>query len=374
MNRSLKIVFAGGGTAGHLYPAINLARVFERKDNCECLFFGTARGIEAAKIPELGYRLELLNVQGFHRRVSWQNFLFLFRLVASLLKSRKILKEFNPHLVIGTGGYVMGPVLKMAIRLGITTVLQEQNSYPGVTTRLLAQKADRVFTAYKETELYLNKGSKISLTGNPVVLMDSQKEKNEIVKMFGLKEGLKTILVFGGSQGAATINNALKNILEVKKLPHYVQILWQCGSSQYESYKKWLEKHPIKNIILKPFIDDMWSAYKIADFCVCRAGAMSLAELEMAKRPSILIPLKGSAGNHQHKNAVAMEKKGFSKLVEDNGFIAHTLYKSICHWLTKPEELEIIQKSMLNYSPEDAGEKIVAEIRKILAEKNVWPE
>ena len=154
---TLRIAFAGGGTAGHLYPAINLAHIFEGKWNCDFLFFGTNKGIEAKKIPELGYNLELLNVQGFHRRVSLKNVMFIFRLIGSLLKSRKILKKFKPHLVVGTGGYVMGPVLNMAMKLGITTVLQEQNSYPGVTTRLLAQKADKVFTAYKEAKEHLNK-------------------------------------------------------------------------------------------------------------------------------------------------------------------------------------------------------------------------
>ncbi len=374
MDAILKVAFAGGGTAGHLYPAINLAKVFEKKISSEFLFFGTKRGIEATKIPEIGYRLELLNIQGFHRRFSLQNLLFLFRLLSSLFKSRKILKAFKPHLVVGTGGYVMGPVLRMAMSLGITTALQEQNSFPGVTTRLLAPKADIVFTAYKEVAQYLDAGTKISLTGNPVLVGRNTLEKSQLTKMFGLQDQLKTILVFGGSQGAATINNAIKNIMEEKSLPPYVQILWQCGKSQYDDYRNWMEKKGIKNVSLKPFIDDMWSAYKLADFCICRAGAMSLAELEIAKLPSILIPLKGSAGNHQYKNAQAMEEKGFSKLIDDNGFLAQSLYEMISNWLTKPQELEAIQKKMDIYQQEDAAEKIVTEVLKILAEKNVWPD
>jgi UDP-N-acetylglucosamine--N-acetylmuramyl-(pentapeptide) pyrophosphoryl-undecaprenol N-acetylglucosamine transferase len=181
----LRIAFAGGGTGGHLYPAINLARMFEKSEKCEIIFFGTDRGLEAKKIPELGYKLEILNVRGFHREFSFQNLLFFFRLLGSLYKSKKILKNFKPHVVIGTGGYVMGPALKMAIKLGITTVIQEQNSFPGVTTRMLAKDVDVVFTAYKQAADHLKHGSNIIEAGNPVFIKKDTRKKAEIFQDFG---------------------------------------------------------------------------------------------------------------------------------------------------------------------------------------------
>jgi len=374
MGDTLRIAFAGGGTAGHLYPAVNLARIFEKKWKCDFLFFGTQVGIEADQIPKLGYKLYLLNVRGFHRRFSRQNFSFLFRLLISLMKSRKVLKEFNPHLVIGTGGYVMGPVLKMAVKMGFTTIIQEQNSFPGVTTRMLASSADAIFIAYKEAESHLDSNSTIIEAGNPVVVLSQDKENSRIYSDFGLDGSLKTILVFGGSQGAATINKAVRNILTLKKIPDGTQLLWQCGKLQYETYLDWLSKAKIKNIHLIPFIDDMWSAYKISEFCVCRAGAMSISELALARLPALLVPLKSAAGNHQYKNAREMEKQGCAKLLDDNGLLAQNLFSEINKWVKNPEKLDKMRTNLEKIAQPHAGEKIVSEIERILNKKSVWPQ
>lgn len=374
MAGALRIAFAGGGTAGHLYPAINLARIFEKRWNCESLFFGTEAGIEAERLPKLGYKLHLLNVRGFQRRFSIQNFIFPLRLLSSLFNSKKVLKEFNPHVVIGTGGYVMGPVLKMAIKMGYTTIIQEQNSYPGVTTRMLAADTDAVFTAYPEAANHLDSRARIVHLGNPVVLQDNPKDINTIHQEFGLNCELKTILIFGGSQGAATINKAIKNILTIKKIPDGTQLLWQCGKQQYETYKNWLRKTQIKNVHLVPFIDDMWSAYKISEFCICRAGAMSISELTIAGLPALLIPLKSAAGDHQYKNARVLQKQGCAEIVEDNGLLAHTLLGQINNWVKNFQKLSGMRKNLQKMAQPDAGEKIVTEIERILKEKNVWPE
>lgn len=374
MGSILRIAFAGGGTAGHLYPAINLARIFEKRWTCDSLFFGTRVGIEADRIPKLGYKLHLLNVRGFQRRFSMQNISFPFRLLISLMNSKKILKDFNPHLVIGTGGYVMGPVLKMALKMGITTIIQEQNSFPGVTTRMLASQVDAIFVAYEEAISHMDGAAHSIKLGNPVLEPQNHRDSELIIQEFGLDRDLKTILVFGGSQGAATINKAIRNILSIKKIPDGTQLLWQCGRLQYETYRDWLNSEIIKNVHLIPFIDDMWSAYQIAEFCICRAGAMSISELAIAGLPALLVPLKSAAGDHQYKNARVLEKQGCAKLIEDNGLLAHTLFSEMNEWVENPDQLISMKKNMKNVAQPDAGDQIVIEIEKILKTKNVWPE
>lgn len=374
MSGTLRLVFAGGGTGGHLFPAINLAKSFEKNQACSITFFGTSYGIEAVKIPELGYRLELLKVKGFQRRFSLQNILFLFFLAESLVKSKKILKKINPHAVIGTGGYVMGPVLKMAIKLGIPTFIQEQNSFPGVTTRLLAKDVDAVFIAYKTAAAFLSDRSRVINAPNPVMNRTSKKLTKDIYRDFGLKNRLPTILIFGGSQGAASINSAIKAIIEQGKMPEKIQLLWQCGETQYAKYNEWLKTTAYKNVTLTAFIEDMWSAYKIAHFCICRAGAMSISELQLAELPSILIPLKSAAGNHQFKNARVMEKMGCARLIEDNGLLAHNLIEQITDIMKYPSKIKKMKKNLSKTVKADGGEIIIREIYKILNEKHVWPE
>jgi len=366
MPEELRIVFAGGGTAGHLYPALNLAKIFEKNGKCQCLFFGTQRGIESVKVPELGYKLVLLNIRGFQRRLSLQNFLFPFRLVASLMKSRKVLKQFKPDIVIGTGGYVMGPVLKMAVKLGFPVFIQEQNSFPGVTTRLLAKDANTIFLAYEEAKNYLASESKLIIAGNPVVVPENVKSKSLTSEALGLNKDLKTILIFGGSQGAASINQAVKKLLENYRLPEGVQLLWQSGNLQFDAYKKWLAESNHKNVVLKPFINDMWAAYSVADFCMCRAGAMSISELTIAGLPSILVPLKSAAGNHQFKNANALANKNGAIVVEDNEELSDKINDRIREWLANPAQLESMRNSLLKEAQPDSGEQIVSEIKKAI--------
>jgi len=283
-----------------------------------------------------------------------------------MLKSRRALKQFNPHLVIGTGGYVMGPVLKMAAKLKLPVFIQEQNSFPGVTTCLLAKEAKAVFIAYDEAKQYLAPESNTIIVGNPVVVPEKLKTKSQALKEFGLKEDLKTILVFGGSQGAASINVAIRNWLENVGLPNGAQLLWQSGVSQFGRYNTWLEKSNPKNVVLKPFINDMWAAYEVSDFCICRAGALSISELAIAGLPAILVPLKSAAGNHQFKNANAMADKNGAVVVEDNEDLAEKLNVQINDWLANPGKLVSIKKSLAKIAQPGAGDKIVDEIKKIL--------
>lgn len=373
MQGKLRIVFAGGGTAGHLYPALNLAKVFEKIWRCEFLFFGTLKGIEAIKVPQNGYKLVLLSVRGFHRRFSLENFLFPFRLISSLIKSKKVLRRFKPHLVIGTGGYVMGPVLKMAVKLKIPVFIQEQNSFPGVTTRMLARGAESVFAAYEDSKRYLPEETNVIIAGNPVLVKNVSRDRKKILDMFRLKEGHKTILVFGGSQGAASINMAISKILMDKKWPQDVQLLWQTGPLQYDKYLNWSQGKQFPNVVITPFIDDMWSAYEIADFCICRAGAMSLSELAIAGLPAILIPLKSAAGNHQYRNAKSLEDKSCAEVITDDENLADNLYAKLKEWLADNSKLEIMKKNFKAFAQPEAGDKIVQQIKEILDQKNMWP-
>lgn len=359
----LRIVFAGGGTGGHFYPAINLARTFEQYAQCEFLFFGTERGLESKKIPELGYTLKKINIRGFQRRFSLQNILFPFRLISSLFVSRSALKKFKPHFVIGTGGYVMGPVLKMAQQMGIPTYLQEQNSFPGVTTRLLAANSVAIFVAWKEAQKYLPKEVEIIHEGNPLL----KKEKGNTTDFFThyeLEKQKQTVFIFGGSQGAASINSAIKTMLEDETMPENLQILWQTGNIHFDAIKKWLTEKEIKNVSVQPYIEHMDQAYAHAQFAICRAGAMSISELTLAGLPAILVPLKSAAGNHQHKNALAMQEKNCAHIVNDDAALAKNIFHTICKWNNAAERLEKMRFALKKEARPDAARHIVEAILK----------
>jgi UDP-N-acetylglucosamine--N-acetylmuramyl-(pentapeptide) pyrophosphoryl-undecaprenol N-acetylglucosamine transferase len=229
MDKKLKVVMAGGGTGGHVFPAINIADAIAAKWESEIIFFGTRRGIESVKAPQAGYEIKFIPVAGFQRRVTLKNLTFPFKLLKSMNICKKELSAFQPDIVIGTGGYVMGPALKSAVKLGIPTVIQEQNSFPGVTTRLLAKRADMIFLAYNEAKEYLKGADNILVTGNPVYFKPVNEKKSDCRQMFKLNPELKTVLVFGGSQGAATINKAIKEIVIDGKIHPSFQLLWQTG-------------------------------------------------------------------------------------------------------------------------------------------------
>ncbi|MEJ2053902.1 MAG: UDP-N-acetylglucosamine--N-acetylmuramyl-(pentapeptide) pyrophosphoryl-undecaprenol N-acetylglucosamine transferase, partial [Calditrichaceae bacterium] len=279
---NLRIVMAGGGTGGHVFPALNMAEAIKKKWKCEFLFFGTKRGFESKMIPEKGYKLKIIPVAGFHRRMIIKNLSFPLKLLKSMQICRQTLKEFNPHLAIGSGGYVMGPVLKTAAKMKIPMVIQEQNSYPGITTRLLAKRADIIFLGDPDARKYLAGAKKLVDSGNPIAFKKTMTDKQEILKSFGLKNGLKTVLVFGGSQGALNINRAVKQILERNILPKNMQLLWQTGEQGCKEYQDYILENKIENVVVKAFINEMNKAYAAADFAVCRAGAITISELKAA--------------------------------------------------------------------------------------------
>ncbi|MEW6412544.1 MAG: undecaprenyldiphospho-muramoylpentapeptide beta-N-acetylglucosaminyltransferase [Candidatus Zixiibacteriota bacterium] len=323
-----RIILAGGGTGGHLFPAIAIAdRVTEMlKDRMpvEILFVGTKRGLEFRMRDSLGYPLHLINMRGIVRGFTLVNLLVPFIVIAALVKSSRLISRFRPDLVIGTGGYVCWPVLKMAAFKGITTLLQEQNSLPGVATRQLAGKAKKIYLGFERAKEYLKTDAKMIVTGNPVRSSISKGDRSAAIKRFGLQPDRKTILVLGGSQGARAINNAVLDSLDKLETNQGVQILWQTGKRDYKEVEvKAAQK--ASNCALFPFAQEMDLVYAAADIVIARAGALTLAEITACGLPAILVPYPYAAGDHQKKNAQDYVERGMAMMIDEKDLAGYSL-------------------------------------------------
>ena len=307
---------SGGGTGGHIFPAIAIAdEIKKRFPEAEFLFIGANGKMEMEKVPQSGYKIVGLNIAGFDRGNLLKNFGLPFKVISSLMKARKTIKDFKPDFAIGTGGFASGPALYVASRLGIPVFIQEQNSLPGKTNVFNGKKAKAVFTAYPNMDHFFPK-SKVFFLGNPVRqnilsdLMETEKAKEKL----GLNKDKLTILSVGGSQGSRTLNNGWKDNLEKLKERNY-QLFWQTGKLDYNELTSSIQ-HPA-SIQIKEFISDMATAYSAADVIVSRAGAIAISELAMAKKPVILVPLPSAAEDHQTKNALVLVEKNAAKMVKD---------------------------------------------------------
>ncbi len=311
-----KYIISGGGTGGHIFPAIAIANELKSLDlNCEILFVGALGKMEMEKVPNAGYKIIGIDIAGFKRKFSLDNFLLPFKIFKSIRASKKIIKAFNPDMVIGTGGFASGPVMRAASRLNIKTLIQEQNSFPGITNKLLAKKATKICVAYEGLEKYFDK-QKMLLTGNPVRqdIKDIVSKKNEADAFFRLDKNKKTVLIIGGSLGARTINTAIEKNIEKFKSSN-IQIIWQTGKVFYQ--KALLSEDKTKGIRVFEFIKEMDLAYASADIIVSRAGASSISELCIVGKPCILVPSPNVAEDHQTKNAMALVNKNAALLVTD---------------------------------------------------------
>ncbi len=312
--KKLKFMLSGGGTGGHIYPAVAIANELKsRFPEAEFLFVGAKDKMEMQKVPQSGYKIEGLWIAGLQRKLTLQNAMFPFKLISSLWKSRKIIKGFKPDVVIGTGGFASGPLLQMANMLNIPTVIQEQNSYPGITNKLLSKKANKICVAYENLERFFPK-EKMILTGNPVRqdLIDIGGKRAAAIQYFNLDANKKTLLVLGGSLGARRVNQLIEKELE-KFIAQDVQVIWQCGKLYFEDYKKYNSK----TVQVLAFIDRMDLVYAAADIVISRAGASSVSELCIVGKPVIFIPSPNVAEDHQTKNAQAIvDKKGALMLKE----------------------------------------------------------
>ena len=329
-NKAPRIIISGGGTGGHIFPAVSIANAIrELCPEAEILFVGAEGRMEMQRVPDAGYRIIGLPVAGFDRQHLWRNFSVILKLLRSQWKARKIMKEFRPQVAVGVGGYASGPTLKTAGMMGIPTLIQEQNSYAGVTNKLLAQKADRICVAYEGMEKFFP-SEKILLTGNPVrqSLLDNQITRETAASAFGFNPNLKTVLVLGGSLGARTINQTLAAGLALMKAHPEVQFIWQTGKIYIDQVKAAITAFTgeavrnarvgsIPNLYVTDFIKNMNNAYTLADLVISRAGAGSISECCLLGKPVILVPSPNVAEDHQTKNALALVNKDAALYVKD---------------------------------------------------------
>ena len=317
MDKKIKVLVSGGGTGGHIFPAISIANAIKNKcPNADILFVGAENRMEMEKVPAAGYPIIGLPVSGFDRKHLLKNIKVLFRLFKSIRLADKTVKSFSPDIAVGVGGYASGPTLWAAARRGIPTLIQERNSYAGVTNKLLASKAKAICVAYENMERFFPK-DQIILTGNPVrqELQNDTISREEAIRFFNLDPSKKTILVIGGSLGARTINNSIAAGIE--KIPQNIQLIWQSGKGYDTQTQKALEEKKPENIKQMPFISRMDMAYKAADLVISRAGASSISELCLLGKPVILIPSPNVAEDHQTKNAQALSTKNAALMIRD---------------------------------------------------------
>ncbi len=318
MTHSKRIIVSGGGTGGHIFPAISIANAIKEADpEAEILFVGAEGKMEMEKVPNAGYKIIGLPVRGFRRKLVFSNFVVIYRLFISMIKARKIIKDFKPDIAVGVGGFASGPILKAAISKNIPTLIQEQNSYAGVTNKLLAKSANKICVAYDNMDRFFPK-DKIIKTGNPVRqnILQQHGKKEDAVLYFDLEANKKTILVVGGSLGALTINESIANSLD-KIIDNKFQLIWQTGKSYYQTAKAITDKLDNKSIKAVEFISRMELAYSIADIVISRAGASTVSELSLIKKPAILVPSPNVAEDHQTKNAMALIEKDAAMMITD---------------------------------------------------------
>lgn len=312
---SMTILFAAGGTGGHLYPAIAIAEEIKKQQpEARIAFIGTKNKIEARVVPQKGFEFYTIWISGFSRSFKISNLLFPLKVLVSLVQSFFVIKKLKPAVVVGTGGYVCGPMLYVASLLGIPSVVHESNSYPGVTTRMLASRATKVFITFEATKQWLSQRAHVELVGNPTRAELSSVTREEGAKHFSLDASKKTVLAFGGSLGAASINAAMPKILQDAITTGY-QVIWQTGESNAASLPV-VQHH--ENIKVLPYLENIEYAYAAADLVISRAGATTLAELTRLGKPAILVPYPHAAANHQELNAQAMVEAGAAFLINDN--------------------------------------------------------
>ncbi len=355
-----RVIISGGGTGGHIFPAIAIANALRAKaKDIDILFIGAKGRMEMEKVPAAGYPIVGLTISGFQRRLTWKNLTFPFKLAGSLLKAHSIIAKFKPDVVIGVGGYASGPTLRIAALKRIPSLIQEQNSFPGVTNRLLCNKVQKICVAYEGMNKYFPV-SKIVFTGNPIRedVVNIFGKRDEALQFFGLAPEKETLLVIGGSLGAGTINQAILNFVN-KSGDNNIQILWQTGKHHYENIKSEIRnpKSEIRNLTVLPFIDRMDLAYAAADLIVSRAGAIAISELCVVGKPVILVPSPNVAEDHQTKNALALVQKDAAILVSDKSAV-ETLGKTITDLFTNQPLRNKLSKNILTLGISHAADTI----------------
>lgn len=377
MNEHPHIIISGGGTGGHIFPAVSIANAIkELRPGAEILFVGAEGRMEMQRVPDAGYKIIGLPVAGFDRKHLWKNFAVLVKLARSQWKARKIIKDFKPLVAVGVGGYASGPTLKTAGMMGIPTLIQEQNSYAGVTNKLLAQKARKICVAYEGMEKFFP-ADKIIMTGNPVRqnLFGHSITRQEAADLFGLDPAKKTILILGGSLGARTINQTLTAALETMRAHPDIQFIWQTGKIYIEQVKQAIVaftgeavRHPhitaIPNLYVTDFIKDMAKAYTLADLVISRAGAGSISEFCLLHKPVILVPSPNVAEDHQTKNALALVNKDAALYVKDAEAM-EKLIPTALETIADDNRLQALSSNIARLALPDSARRIAEEVLKL---------
>lgn len=361
------MIISGGGTGGHVFPAIAIANAFrQRHPDAEILFVGAEGKMEMTRVPEAGYKIIGLRVAGIQRRLTLQNLTFPFKLVSSLVKARGIIAEFKPHVVVGTGGYASGPIMMSATRKGIPALVQEQNSYAGLTNKRVANKAKTICVAYPGMEKFFP-ADKIVITGNPVRqdIRELTSKRSEGLAKYDFQEGRETLLVLGGSLGARTINESVLKGLQ-KLIDRNVQVIWQTGKFYYDDIQQQLKGRELGMVRVFDFVKQMDLAYAAADVVISRAGALSISELCLAQKPAILVPSPNVAEDHQTQNAIALTKQEAAILVRDAE--AHDkLIDEALNVLSDQSRRSKLSKNIAAMGKPNAAADIVTEIEKLIA-------
>ena len=359
-----KIILSGGGTGGHIYPAIAIANELKsRFPNAEFLFVGAKDRMEMEKVPQAGYKIKGLWITGIQRKLTLKNLMFPFKLISSLWNAKKIIKQFKPDVAIGTGGFASGPLLQVAASNGVPSLIQEQNSFPGITNKLLSKKANKICVAYDGLERFFPK-EKIVKTGNPVRqdLLDITSKREEAIKAFDLNPAKKTLLVIGGSLGARRVNQLIEKELDFFNT-HNIQVIWQCGKLYYETYK--MSGHN-KHVQVHAFLNKMDFAYAAADVIISRAGASSVSELCIVGKPVIFIPSPNVAEDHQTKNALSIAEKDAAILIKEEDLEAdfESKFKQL---LASKENQEKLGENIKQLALVNATKQIADEVEKLLS-------
>ncbi len=362
----MKVIISGGGTGGHIFPAVAIAKTIQaQRPDAEILFVGAEGKMEMEKVPAAGYKIIGLPIVGIQRRITWKNLMVPFKIIASLMKAKKIIREFHPDIAIGVGGYASGPLLRAATSAGIRTLIQEQNSYPGITNKILSKKVDCICVAYEGLEKYFPK-EKIVITGNPVrpevTKLEGKRERG--IELFGLDKNKKTLLVVGGSLGARTINLAIRRWAQ-DWTKDGIQILWQTGKSYSATAMEYTADK--QNIHAHEFIREMDYAYAVADVIVSRAGAMSISEMCLVKKPAIFIPSPNVSEDHQTKNAMSLVVRNAAILVKDVDAQLQ-LGKEVSQLFADENKMHQLSANIASMGMADAAEHIVAEVFRLVGE------
>lgn len=360
-NNGYNIILAGGGTGGHLYPAIAVAEeIMNLSPNTNILFIGTKDKIEARVIPELGYKIKKIWISGFTRKLNFKNLLFPLKVLISLLQSFIISIRFKPNVVIGAGAYVSGPIVWVSSLLGAKVVLLEQNSFPGVTNRLLQKQADRIHISFKDSEKYFNNKDKIRLTGNPVRTTLQKQDKSEAIRAFSLDKDKKVLLVIGGSLGAKTLNQAIAHKIELLTKKD-IQIIWQTGEHYFNEYSSLMND----KVKIYQFITNMSEAYSCCDLLLARAGATTIAEVAYLGIPTIFVPSVNVAANHQYKNAKSLVEDDAGIMIEDKDLM-NELDQIVFETITNSDLLNKLSRNIKKYSKPNAANDIALDVLKLV--------